>query len=268
MADDTTVNAQIVDSVLQTTASVLGSAPSQTTGMLDALMTETLGMAMYNAVTTQHNSQMVTSAAVTAACSRILKVSGAPMIPPKPAKPMIVGISPNPVVPSPDTQVIEVVGLGFQDGMTVQIFDANGKKIADLMGPRQIADIRPASFSMITNVFSAEADYLFQVTNPDKAVSPQFPVAAIFPPPVVQNITQSSSGIPGTYTLSGSGFQQGLATEVADELFSPVSSQVASAVTGKSFDMKITPPAGGSAVFSVVVVNPDRRRSKPRMFAA
>jgi hypothetical protein len=102
MSDGTTNN-QIVDSV--TTASLLvnGQAPSQSFGMLDTVMAETLGMAMHNAVMRQQASSTVNTAAVTATCARMLQVQTAVVLPPlTPIPPTPPGIQPiQPTPPSP-----------------------------------------------------------------------------------------------------------------------------------------------------------------------
>ncbi len=73
MSDAGTVNDQITDAVTQGIAAVLGHAPAESSAMLDAVMAETLGMSMHNAVTAQHNMQMVSAASVTATCARIIQ---------------------------------------------------------------------------------------------------------------------------------------------------------------------------------------------------
>ena len=45
---------------------------SQSQSMVDAVMAETIGMSMHNAVSSQQRAQMLSSAAVTAACARIV----------------------------------------------------------------------------------------------------------------------------------------------------------------------------------------------------
>lgn len=49
-----------------------GSVDSQSMAMLNNVMTETIGMSMHNAVSNQHNAQLVNTAAATSACARIL----------------------------------------------------------------------------------------------------------------------------------------------------------------------------------------------------
>lgn len=85
MDDDSTVNSQITDSINQVNTSTLGHSPAQSMGIIDAVMAETLGMAMHNAVSAQQNSQMVGAAAVTSACAKMLAVPVAK--PPKPVTP-------------------------------------------------------------------------------------------------------------------------------------------------------------------------------------
>jgi len=277
MPDDYRVNDQIIDSVVETSASVLGSAPAQTTGMLDALMTETLGMAMHNAVTTQHNSQMVTTAAITAACGRMLKISSATMLPAKPVKPIIVGISPNPVPPSPDIQMVEVAGVGFQTGVTVEVSDSGGKSIGKLMGSRQIREVTPTSFLMATNLFASEADYVIQATNPDGSMTSPYAVSVVAPPPRITAVTPLPSGSPNTdassdppntnsYTVAGTGFQANLAVAVTDHNFNSLPVLEVTFITSRSFTMTLAPSS--SAVFSIEVTNPDGRKSNQLMFAA
>src|SRR5689334_16927728 len=119
MLEPGTVNDQITDSVTQVDTAVVGNAPAQTTSMLDAVMAESIGMAMYNAVTTQHNSQMVASAAVAAACARMLKSPVALPLSLKSqlANPAVSGSTPSPVPVNADNQNIQLSGAGFQPGL-------------------------------------------------------------------------------------------------------------------------------------------------------
>ena len=70
-----TVNDQIVDSVSQLSTLMIGNSAPQSMGLLDITGAETLGMSMHNAVSTQHNSQISSSAAVTATCAKMLSSS-------------------------------------------------------------------------------------------------------------------------------------------------------------------------------------------------
>ncbi|WP_179098179.1 RebB family R body protein, partial [Burkholderia pseudomallei] len=83
--DDSTVNSQIVDAVSNVVTLTTGQSPSQAFGMLDAVLLETLGMAMHNAVNRQQSAGMINSAALTAARATILAVPfPAPPPPPPP----------------------------------------------------------------------------------------------------------------------------------------------------------------------------------------
>lgn len=86
------VNSQITDSVSQLNTFIVGSAAPQSLGIVDVSSAEALSMFMYNAVSSQHNAQISSSAATTATCARILQAKAAP---PAPAK------SPDPHVPPP-----------------------------------------------------------------------------------------------------------------------------------------------------------------------
>lgn len=88
------VNGQITDAVTQTVTLLTGQAPSQAFGMMDAVMVETMGMAMYTAVNRQQNAGMVGNAAVTAACAKMLSLPPFPLAAPPP------GAEPPPVPPA------------------------------------------------------------------------------------------------------------------------------------------------------------------------
>ncbi len=107
MTQDGSVNSQITDSISQTVALLTGQAPAQSMGMLDAVLVETLGIAMHNAVMRQQNGQMVTSAALTAACAKMLQtpiglIKPPPAPPPAPPPPPPAPPPPSPT-PSPST---------------------------------------------------------------------------------------------------------------------------------------------------------------------
>ena len=147
MANADFLNEQIKDSVEYTNHTVLGHAPSHSTSMLDALMAETIGMAMYNAVNTQHNAQLVSSAAVTATCAKMLKVPSMPWL----AQPLAAVIPPIVTSVAPvagTTPTFLVTGAGFAPGLSVEIFE-NGLLTGTVSG-KSITNITPASFDMET----------------------------------------------------------------------------------------------------------------------
>lgn len=96
---ETSLNTQIVDSVAAANFINIGGAPASAQALLDAVMSETLGMAMHNAVMRQQANSVVSSAATTATCARILQAGGG--APPPPAPPYF-PIEPGPVIPPLD----------------------------------------------------------------------------------------------------------------------------------------------------------------------
>ncbi|HVL40670.1 MAG TPA: RebB family R body protein, partial [Brevundimonas sp.] len=107
---DGTVNSRIVDSVSSVVTLNTGEAPSQAFGMLDAVMVESLGMAMHNAVMRQQGASMVGTAAVTAACAKMLQRQTyyMPPLPPDPS-PQVEPI-PGPIPPPTP------VDMAYSDG--------------------------------------------------------------------------------------------------------------------------------------------------------
>ncbi|MFL7904015.1 RebB family R body protein [Azospirillum argentinense] len=85
MSDEGTVNTQVIDATSDIVTLLTGQSPAQSFAMLDAVMVETLGMAMHNAVHRQQNAGMVNSAAVTAACAKMLSVPFPTTPPPPPS---------------------------------------------------------------------------------------------------------------------------------------------------------------------------------------
>jgi Killing trait len=72
MSENSTDNNFDAAATLDTLA--LGVSPSQSLAMLSAVMAQTLGMAMYNAVGAQQNASTVRGAAITMACAGILSL--------------------------------------------------------------------------------------------------------------------------------------------------------------------------------------------------
>ncbi|WP_247884916.1 RebB family R body protein, partial [Azospirillum formosense] len=72
MSDEGTVNTQVIDATSDIVTLLTGQSPAQSFAMLDAVMVETLGMAMHNAVHRQQNPGMGNSPAVTAPCAKML----------------------------------------------------------------------------------------------------------------------------------------------------------------------------------------------------
>lgn len=91
------MNESMFDSLIELQNLLKGTAGSQSMAMLNNVMAETLGMSMHNAITTQHNAQLVNTAATTSTCARIL--SAAPR--PAPAPAPVVKAPMVPIVPPP-----------------------------------------------------------------------------------------------------------------------------------------------------------------------
>jgi hypothetical protein len=72
MSENSTDN--IFDAPADLDTLALGVSPSQSLAMLGAVMAQTLGMAMYNAVGAQQNASMVRGAAITMACAGMLSL--------------------------------------------------------------------------------------------------------------------------------------------------------------------------------------------------
>lgn len=75
---DHLTNTQIVDSVSESNAQNLGHGPALAQVMLDTLAVQTTGLMMNQAVNTQQQARTSSSAALTAACSKMLKASPQP----------------------------------------------------------------------------------------------------------------------------------------------------------------------------------------------
>lgn len=115
MNDAGTVNDQVVDSVNSVTTLISGQSPAHAFAMLDTVMVETMGMAMYNAVNRQQNAGMVNSAAVTAACARMLNAYPPYTPPPPPPAPVPPVVNPLPgPTPAPSSEA--VVQTAFSQG--------------------------------------------------------------------------------------------------------------------------------------------------------
>ncbi|HYJ83038.1 MAG TPA: RebB family R body protein [Allosphingosinicella sp.] len=118
--DQGSVNGQIVDSVADVVTLNGGIAPTQAFGMLDSVMAETLGMAMYNAVSRQQGSSMIGSAATTAVCAKMLSAPfpfELPPAPPPPPPPPSGGIQPlDPPPPKPPKAAAAIIAAAKAEG--------------------------------------------------------------------------------------------------------------------------------------------------------
>jgi hypothetical protein len=139
MSEHGSVNSQIVDSVTDVVTLTNALAPANAFGMLDAVMTETLGMSMYNAVSRQQGGSMIGSAAATAVCAKMLstpfpfEIPPAP-VPPKPAGGGVNDLKPVPPPPSPpppsQAVVIATAFAEAEEAITILKQAAHGEEAA------------------------------------------------------------------------------------------------------------------------------------------
>lgn len=221
---DGTVNHQITDSVTQTMAHVVGHSPSETKSMLDTLMAETIGMAMYNAVTNQHNAQLVSNATVVAACARMLKapIAMPPVVAAVP--PVILSVTPASIPPQAD-QTIAVVATGLQTGFSVNILKEDLTLLATLSGSAQITYVADSStFTFQSGVFKDPGTYFLRIQNPpppsgSAVFSPNFKVTVAHVAPQVKSIAPAG---PEAYHVVGSCFHPQMTATFEDDQGNPV----------------------------------------------
>jgi len=123
---ESTLNSQMVDSVAAMNFINNGSSPASSQAMLNAVMAEALGMAMHNAVMRQQSSSMVSSAATTAACAKMLQTrSGG--LPPKPHMPLV-PIPDIPPLDGPPDSAVAVAAATVQADRAIHSLEAEVKK--------------------------------------------------------------------------------------------------------------------------------------------
>jgi hypothetical protein len=131
MNDPGTVNSQIIDSTTGVVTLLTGQAPSQAFGLLDAVMVETLGMAMHNAVSRQQGASVIGSAAVTAACAKMLSTPFPSAKPPPPPPPPAVEPLNGP--PPPSHSPSGVVAQAYADAEdAIEVLNAQAKAASNL----------------------------------------------------------------------------------------------------------------------------------------
>lgn len=257
---DSVVNAQITDSISQTIAAVVGNSPAETKSMLDTLMAETIGMAMYNAVTNQHNAQMVSNASMTASCARMLKTPFA--IPPvvRGIIPSLETITPTPVPLPPAPALVHVKGSAFAPGMTVEIIQ-NGTTFAVLKGTSQIHKLSNTDFSFSNQIFSQAGSYGLFVRNQSGAASEILPFDVIALAPVIAQVTPSN----GEINVTGNYFQPNLSVAIANQSGVAVTGLTVGNITPTSFSV-LSSTALGPGMYSIKVINPDGNETPAFLF--
>jgi hypothetical protein len=259
---DGTVNHQITDSVTQTMAHVVGHSPSETKSMLDTLMAETIGMAMYNAVTNQHNAQMVSNATVVAACARMLKAPIAipPVVPAVP--PVIISVTPPNIPPKAD-QKITVVATGLQKGFSVNILKEDSTLLATLSGTEQLTYVPDSSsFTFQSDVFKDPGTYYLRIQNPpictgSTVFSPNFKLTIAHVSPQVKSITPAG---PETYHVAGSCFHPQMTATFEDDQGNPVPGATISEIRPGLVKIFV-PNDAPSGPFRVTFTNPCNQKT-------
>jgi len=255
-----TVNDQITDSISQTVTAVVGNSPAGTKSMLDALMVETVGMAMYNAVTNQHNAQMVSNASMTAACARMLKTPYAMSPSLRTAVPSIDSVTPQPVPLPPATGMVQVTGSAFDKGMLVEIVH-DGITFAVLKGTSQLTDISANGFSFSNQIFTQPGEYGLFVRNESGIASEILPFKVAALSPVITQVTPGANDI----TVTGNYFQPNLTVAIANQSGTPVTGLTVGNVTATSF-LVVPTTALSSGMYSIKATNPDGNATAPFLF--
>ncbi len=265
---DGTVNDQITDSFTQTMTHVVGNSPSETKSMLDTLMAETIGMAMYNAVTNQHNAQVVSNASVIAACARMLKapIAVSPAVPIMPP-PGILSVTPTPMPLSSPTQVITVVATGLQTGFSVSILNEEDALLATLSGTTQLTYTPgSSSFTFQTPVFTTPGTYSLRIQNPSMGnigsiPSAPFAITVASVAPQVKSIIPTG---PETYHVSGNCFHPQMTAIFEDAEGNPVANASISEIRPDLVRIFV-PSDSPAGPFRVTFTNPSNR-STTRLF--
>jgi hypothetical protein len=260
------VNSQIIDSINSTTAHTVGHSSAESQGLLDTLMAETIGMAMYNAVTSQHNAQMVSTASVTAACARMLKIPS--MISPATpiAQPVITSITSKAtggsdcIYAEPGDQTIEIAGHHFPTDPTISIFDSKFNKLAVLNGAAQVTKSSPTACTIVTNAFTAAQVYNISVGN-DLMNSIPFQVTAVVPAPQIMNV----QNLDGKLVVTGHHFQPGVSFNLKDDQKRQVETTGTEHVSASRAHVALA-QINAAGAYEIQAVNPDGTASAPRLF--
>ena len=133
-----------------------------------------------------------------------------------PPVPSISFISPSSPTASGNNESVLVNGGNFQSGLTVDVYNSGGTKIATLSGT-QIQSVGGISFTMLINLGTAAASFGIEVVNPNGGRSPRFTFSAATLTPTVSSINPASppaSGKDEPVQVNGSNFQSTFTVEV------------------------------------------------------
>lgn len=264
MAIEGTVNDQITDSLSQTMTHIVGNSSAETKSMLDTLMAETVGMAMYNAVTNQHNAQMVSNASVIAACARMLKVPIA-VTPATPLfAPVIAAVTPA-SIPVNEAQVLQITGTGFSaSNLVVRILDADSVLVATLSGTAQISGPVTSTSITFTYTFPAEGTYSLQVQNADGVKSNKSTVTVTVTAAVLTSVIPTS---PKTFSVRGQHFHPGLGFTLEDAEGKPVEGASVGDIGLDHLTLNV-PCHAGPGPFRLCITNPGQATTSKLFHAA
>lgn len=151
-----TTNSQVIDATTSVLAMTAGHSPAQSFAMLDTVLLESLGMAMYNAVNRQQSASMLSTAAVTAACAKMLGVPYPMPAPPAFSPPPAPNVSP---LPGPGSN-------GTDTSSAVDIFAKAQKDVNALV------NLRSEAQSTVTSVNSDLQGIAKQISDAPASTTP------------------------------------------------------------------------------------------------
>ena len=179
--------------------------------------------------------------------------------------PSVSSIGPNPVPTFNADQNVQVFGTNFQAGLTVDVFNSGGAKIATLSGT-QIQNATAGSFTMTVNLGSTASTFGIEVVNPGAQRSARFNFSTTAPAPTVSSINPNPVPVfNGNQNVQvfGSSFQAGLTVDVFNSSGTKIgtlSGTQVQGVTPGSFTMVVS-LGGTPGSFGMEIVNPSGARS-------
>src|SRR5205085_2686556 len=171
-------------------------------------------------------------------------------------------------------QNVQVFGANFQDGLTVDVFDAGGELVTNQSG-MQILNVTANSFTVVVNFDGNAGSYGIEVINPANQRSSRlnFTVQAQQLTPAVSGINPSSpTAMVGNQNVQvfGNNFQSRLTVDVFDVRGDLVTNQSGTQilnVMANSFTMVIN-FNGDVGSYGIEVNNPANQRSSRFTFTA
>src|SRR5947207_625058 len=109
--------------------------------------------------------------------------------PTQPLTPAVSGVNPASPTATVGNQNVQVFGANFQDGLTVDVFDAGGELVTNQSG-MQILNVTVSSFTVVVNFDGNAGSYGIEVINPANQRSSRFSFTV-----QAQRLTPAVSGI-------------------------------------------------------------------------